>query len=76
MKKIIILLVLIGLIIFFYPKGAGDEGGEGGPWIGTDYSCLGIKTKKMNSDATLKTCYGIPYNKTCSVDGKQVECEG
>ncbi|OHA89656.1 MAG: hypothetical protein A2832_01215 [Candidatus Zambryskibacteria bacterium RIFCSPHIGHO2_01_FULL_44_22b] len=69
MKKslIILLLLVLGLIVFFWPKqkifGCGAvctyEGFEKTREEIAKYRCVGFEDEPFVSDATIKVCYGI-----------------
>ncbi len=61
MKKTIIIIVLVvGLIIFFFPK----PNGEGGSCVGCkniECKCFGFQKNMVAIGVWRSICYGIPY---------------
>ena len=78
MKKWLIVIMMLILIVFFYPKDYISGGLQGGP-IGpgqnaykVENSCFGIKysyyPKGCADCGNVYNCYGLLYNKKCYIE--------
>jgi hypothetical protein len=66
MKKIIgIIIIVLALGIFLYPKTVILFAGIGGPYTTREYTCIGIRKDVDHHDASISTCYGIVSNLKC-----------
>ncbi len=63
MKKsiLIITIIVLGLIIFFFPKPSG-EGGSCAGCENIECKCFGFQKNWVAIGPWRSTCYGIPYN--------------
>ena len=72
MKKsnwIILGIVIVALIIFFYPKSCGESSGK--PIYSIECSCIGIKSVlgwPDIADITKTSCYGICLKNNCKTN--------
>ena len=64
----IVILILI-LVVFFFPKHCGGSGGVGGYSTQTTCSCIGIEASSLLNrfitDYSYTSCYGICLKNTC-----------
>ena len=61
MKVLCAIFFVIVIIAFIYPKTRVNPG-FGPPGVSyTKYECLGLPKYRPISDATIMTCYGVPY---------------
>lgn len=61
MKKLIIVVIIIALAAFFWPK-AGSQGDSTGQGPDINCNCFGYEKQSYQIGGGHNTCYGIVYN--------------
>ena len=61
MKKIILTIIILALVIFFWPKYNGS-GGSAVDAKNTQCQCIGIQKDWVAIGSWKSTCYGIPID--------------